>query len=293
MLNLNDLHYFVASVEAGGFAAASRQLCVPKSTLSKRVACLETELQARLIQRSSRSFRLTDAGEAFYDHARASLIEAEAAEAAVRERSVGPSGRVSITMSVPTAQLYFAEHLPRLAQKYPKLQLKLEVTDRFVDLVRDGFDIAIRSHFTPLPDSGLIQRRLRQESFILTASPVYLEGRDIQTPSDLDAQDGLMMGPSALSWNLSGPDGVSYRATPRPRLFANETTLLLESACAGLGIVCLPDSHCRQALHAGKLQHVLPGWTAGHVTTTLLMPHRRGQLPGVRAAVDFLVNCLA
>src|SRR5687768_2220910 len=113
MLNLNDLQFFVAAVEAGGFAAASRRLGVPKSTISKRVAELEHALSARLIHRTSRSFTLTDLGRDFHDHARAALIEAEAAEATVRTRQAEPAGNVRITAAVPTAQLLLARHLPR------------------------------------------------------------------------------------------------------------------------------------------------------------------------------------
>ncbi|MFJ4289089.1 LysR substrate-binding domain-containing protein [Cupriavidus sp. NPDC089707] len=293
MLNLNDLRFFVAAVANGGFAAAGRALGVPKSTVSKRVAELEQALQARLVYRSSRSFTLTDAGRDFHEHARAALIEAEAAQEAVQRRVAEPSGTVRITASVPTAQLYLAAHLPALASAYPRLHVQLEVSDRMVDLVQEGFDIAVRSHFAPLPDSGLVQRALAVEAIVLVASPDYLAARGVPAlPEQLAEHDGLLTGAAAGTWRLNGPDGAHREVTPRARMTVNESMVLLGAATGGLGIVPLPEQTCRAALAAGQLVRVLPGWSAGSVTTTLLMPARRGQLPGVRATVEFLVQCL-
>jgi len=295
MLNLNDLRFFVQAVDCGGFTAAGRRLGAPKTTVSKRVAELETALGARLIHRTSRSFTLTEVGRDFYDHARAALIEAETAEAVVRRRQAEPSGTVRLTASVPTAQLYIADHLPALAAAYPKLHLVVEVTDRFVDLVQEGFDIALRSHFAPLPDSQLVQRPLAREDIVLIAAPAYLQARGTpQWPQDLAVHDGLLTGPAATTWRLGlGEADETVAVTPRPRMVADESVVLLKAAAAGLGITCLPEAMCRDDLARGTLVRVLPGWTAGSVTTTLLMPHRRGQLPAVRAVVDFLCARLA
>ena len=292
MLNLNDLVLFAAAVEQGGFAAASRRLGIPKSTVSKRVAELEDALSARLIHRTSRSFTLTELGRDFYEHARAALIEAEAAEAIVRRRQAEPSGTVRISASVPAAQLYLAAHLPRLASTYPKLQVRLDVTDRFVDVLQEGVDIAVRSHFAPLPDSGLVQRPVMAEPIILVASPGYLASHGMpQTPAELQDHDGLLTAGPATAWQLSEAGGERAQVSPRPAFVANESTVLVGAAVAGLGIVCLPERMCRDAIAASQLARVLPDWSAGTVTTTLVMPHRRGQLPAVRATVEFLVEC--
>ena len=295
MINLNDLVFFVAAVEHGGFAPASRRLGLPKSTLSKRVAELEDALQARLIHRSSRSFTLTDVGRDFYDHARASIIEAEAAQDAVRQRVAEPSGTVRITASVPVAQEQLAPHLPRLAQRFPRLRVQLDVTDRFVDVVQEGYDIAVRSHFAALPDSDLVQRQVRRESIVLVASPGYLDAASVPTvPDALEHHAGLLSGPGVNRWTLvrEGAEADVVQVATSARLIANESQVLRAAAIAGLGIACLPESLCRQDLAEGRLRRVLPKWHAGRVTTTLVMPHRRGQLPGVRATVDFLVECL-
>ncbi|MBB3408111.1 DNA-binding transcriptional LysR family regulator [Rhizobium sp. BK316] len=172
--NLNDLHLFVQAVESGSFTAAGRHLGVPKSTISKRVAELEDRLGVRLIQRTSRSFALTDIGKDFFEHAQASIIEAEIAESIVRSRLGEPSGTVRLTAAVPTTQFMLAEHLAELTARYPKLKVSLHVTDRFVDIVQEGFDIALRSHRFPLGDSALVQRRVAVHPFLLVASPDYI-----------------------------------------------------------------------------------------------------------------------
>ncbi|MFZ5671381.1 MAG: LysR family transcriptional regulator [Pseudomonadota bacterium] len=289
MYNLNDLIFFVQAVESGGFAAAGRRLGQPKSTVSKRVAELEAALGVRLIHRTSRHFALTELGRDVYDHARAAVIEAEAAETIVRRRQAEPSGTVRITTSVPTAQFQLADRLHELARSFPKLSLELHVTDRFIDLVQEGFDIALRSHFSALPDSGLMQRRIATEPIILVAAPEYLEARgEPSEPASLKGHDGLIVSAAVRSWRLTHRDGHLEEVEPRPRFTADESIVLMKSAIAGLGVVCLPESIAAAALKQGTLKHVLPDWAAGSVTTTLLTPHRRGQLPAVRAVIDFL-----
>lgn len=290
MRNLNDFIVFVHVVDHKGFAPAARALNVPKSTLSKRVAELEKTLGVRLINRTSRRFTVTEIGEDFYRHASAMLIEAEAAEAIVKGRLAEPSGTVRITASVPTAQMMLAGLLPPLAKTYPKMKVMLHATDRFVDVVQEGFDIAVRDHFAPLPDSGMVQRRVATDAILLVAAPAYLErSGHPREPSDLSRHDGLLASLSAEGWTMRNDAGVVVRARPMPRFLADESNVLLEAAVSGLGITALPRKICRAAIEAGSLVRVLADWEAGNVTTTLLMPHRRGQLPSVRAVVDFIV----
>ncbi|WP_457090104.1 LysR family transcriptional regulator [Microvirga sp. P5_D2] len=289
--NFNDLHIFVRAVDSGGFAAAARHLGVPKSTVSKRVAELEADLGIRLIHRTSRSFVLTDVGKDFYDHARAAVIEAEAAESVVQRRQAEPQGMVRITASVPVAQFHLADRLPTLARAYPKLDLQLHVTDRFVDLVREGFDIAIRSHFAPLPDSDLLQRRMATERITLVASPDYLARRGVpRRPEDIVGHDALLTAPTSRTWLLKSNDGLEVQVAPAARLVADESSVLLRAAASGLGIACLPETMTAALVESGDLATVLPDWAAGIVTSTILTPHRRGQLPAVRAVIDFLAG---
>ncbi|HEY9321911.1 DNA-binding transcriptional LysR family regulator [Achromobacter deleyi] len=291
MLNLNDLHFFAQAVDSGGFAAAARRLGCPKSTVSKRVATLEATLGVQLLHRTSRRFTLTDVGRDVYDHARAVMIEAEAAQAVVHRRLAEPSGTVRITASVPIAQFQLADRLPILARQYPKLRIQLHVTDRFIDLVQEGFDLAIRSHFAALPDSDLVQRRMSEEPITLVAAPSYVARRgEPPVPEALSEHDGLMTNMTMKRWRLGDASGRIVEVAPQPLLYADESVSLMKAAEAGLGIVCLPEMISAQAVNEGRLVRVLPAWTAGSVMTTILTPHKRGQLPAVRAVIDFLMR---
>lgn len=293
-LNLNDLHFFVQAVEHGGFSAAGRRLGVPKSTVSKRVAELEDRLGVRLIHRTSRSFSLTDLGRDFFQHAQASIIEAEMAETIVRTHLGEPSGIVRMTAAVPTAQFVLAEHLPELSVRYPKLRLSLHVSDRFVDIVQEGFDIALRSHQAPLPDSTLLQRKLATHPFFVVASPDYLRTHgEPRSPEEIAGHKAVAAYFGDDPWRLTSHEGKEVLVMPQPVIAADEPMVMMKAALAGLGLTCLPTSVCRGALAEGRLVHLLPDWTAGSITTTILMPHRRGQLPAVRAVVDFLSEKLA
>lgn len=293
MLNLNDLRCFVQVVDGRGFAPASRQLGIPKSTLSKRIAALEMSLSVRLIHRSSRRFVVTDLGREFYRHAKAALIEAEAAEQVVRGRLTEPSGTVRLTASVPTAQYRLAPFLPKLARMYPRLLIELQATDRFVDLVQEGFDVGIRDHFSPLVDSELVGRLLASDPIVVVGSKRYLRGkRSPRRPEELVELDGLLTSHGA-AWGLNNDAGERIEVRPRSRLIADESRVLLQAATAGLGVTCLPLELCHAGLEAGQLVRVLPNWTAGSVSTSVLMPHRRGQVPSVRLVVDALVEYFA
>lgn len=290
-LNLNDLQLFVHVVGRNGFAAASRALRIPKSTLSKRVSALEARLGVRLLQRTSRRFAVTEIGEDVYRHAAAMVVEAETVEAIVRGRLAEPSGTVRLTLSATTAHVAFASLLPRFARTHPKVGIILHATNRHVDLVQEGFDVAVRAHYAPLPDSSLVQRRLGQTPVHLVASPSYLERRGGPChPKDIAHHDGLLTAPSAGrdTWQLHAPDGTMEEASPRPRLYADEPTTLVGAAIAGLGIACLPPTLYGPAIEAGALVRVLPDWRGPTARMTLLTPYRRGELPAVRAVVDFL-----
>ncbi|MBL8955213.1 MAG: LysR family transcriptional regulator [Myxococcaceae bacterium] len=284
VLNLNDLRLFVRVVEWGGFAPASRALRLPKSTLSKRVGELERSLKVTLIRRTTRQFAVTPVGRELHRHAVEMVSLAEAAEAAVRGRTAEPSGLVALTCSVPTAQGWLSRVVPELLDQYPKLELKVHATDRFVDVVREGFDIAVRDHLSPLPDSSLVQRRIDVDPVWLVASPVWLRRRRVRHPSELVA--GELLG-SDSTWSLSRSDEV-VTVDVAGRLSADESSVLLTAVRAGLGVAAVAASLCQAGVRSGALRRVLPEWTAGEVSSTLLMPDRRAQLPAVRAVADAL-----
>jgi DNA-binding transcriptional LysR family regulator len=291
MLNLNDLYLFVQVADHRGFAGASRALGMPKSTLAKRIADFEVDLGVRLFQRSSRSFMITEIGQDLYRHAAAVLIEADAAEQMLKGRLAEPSGAVRITTSATVAQMMLAEVLPEIALRYPKIEIILHATDRFVDLIQESFDIAIRAHYRPLPDSDLVQQQVGAAQNHLVAAPAYLQACSaLDHPRDLKGCDGLLSGASenASIWSLHNTDGATVDVQPRRRFVSDEPLTLMQAAVAGLGIACLPNGLCVQAIAEGRLHRVWPDWHSRGATTTILTPHRRGQLPSIRAVVDFL-----
>lgn len=192
MLDLNDFFHFVQVVDRGGFTAAGRTLRTPKSTLSHRIAQLENSLGVRLINRTSRRFGMTDAGEDFYRRAVTMLREAEQAETAIRHRLVEPSGTVRCTAAVATMQFAMRDIVPDFLIRYPKVNVVAHATDQNVDVVGENYDVAIRSHTDPLPDSTLVQRKLTPAPWFLFAGSAYLKASSTpQTPKDLLAKTSV------------------------------------------------------------------------------------------------------
>ncbi len=296
MMKLNDLFFFVHVVDHGGFAAASRALGLPKSSISKRITALEDDLGVRLIHRTTRQFAITEAGTGFYRHAKAALIEAEAAEESVRRKLGEPRGLVRLTASAAMVQMALADLIPEIAALYPKIQISLVTTNRYVDLVQENFDIAIRAHRAELSDSEYVQRTLGFSPNYLVASPAYLaEHGTPSEPEDLRAHLGIFvdaMRPHKPTWRLCPQNDSAVDIPLIPKLFADDPMVILNAALAGTAIANLPHGLCWPPIKGGRLIRLLPNWRAGGTTTTILMPHRRGQLPSVRAVVDHLAKGL-
>jgi DNA-binding transcriptional LysR family regulator len=292
-MNLNDLHAFVQVVDHGGFTAAGRALRVPKQTLSKRVGELERQAGVRLIQRTSRRFAVTEVGRELYRHAAAMVVEAEAASSVIAGRLAEPSGTVRITASMPAVQVRLAPLMPRIARAFPKIRIVLHADDRFVDVVQEGYDLALRTHSAPLPDSDLVQRRLNVDEFWLIASPDCFRDRVPATLEDLRAVPLISAVEDETVWSLTNPAGELRSVALRASFVSNEGSAMLEATCAGLGIAALPASLCAEHVRSGRLIRICADWTAGALTTTLLMPSRRGLLPSVRAVADMIVEELA
>jgi DNA-binding transcriptional LysR family regulator len=194
VLDLNDFFYFVQVVDRGGFTAASRTLRVPKSTLSHRIQQLETSLGVRLLNRTSRRFGMTDAGAEFYRHAVAMLREAEVAETAIRHRLHEPTGTVRFTAAVATLQFAMRDITSDFLVRYPKVNVVAHATDQNVDIVGENYDVAIRAHTDPLPDSTLVQRTLTPAPWFLFAGSAYLDAKEaLRTPQDLQNHPSLFM----------------------------------------------------------------------------------------------------
>jgi DNA-binding transcriptional LysR family regulator len=293
MLDLNDFFYFVQVVDRGGFTAAGRALGIPKSTLSHRLQELEKRLGVRLLNRTSRRVGMTEAGSEFYRHSVAMLSEAERAETAVRQRLNEPTGTVRCTASVATMQFAVSEVVSSFLVRHPKVNVVAHATNLFIDLVGERYDIAIRAHSDPLPDSTLVQRTLASAPWFLFAGSAYLDAHDPpETPRDLHRHASLFMMRDGIApaWRLreSRERSKEVEVPLAPRFVADDMRTLKRAAVAGLGIVALPRYVCREEVRSGTLRRVLPNWRAEDSTLTALVPNRKGILPSVRAFVDHL-----
>jgi DNA-binding transcriptional LysR family regulator len=293
MLDLNDFFYFVQIVDRGGFTAAGRTLRVPKSTLSHRMQQLEQELGVRLLNRTSRRFGMTNAGEDFYRHAVSMLREAELAETAIRHRLSEPTGTIRCTAGVATMQFAMSDVIADFLVQYPKVNVFAHATDRTVDIVGENFDLAVRAHSDPLPDSNLVQRTLAPAPWYLFVGADYADRYAIpEHPQDLQNHPSLFMMRTGVSpvWRLrhsrQARDEVVVPLTPR--LIGDDMVGLQHAAIKGLGVVALPGYIARNAVRSGALRRVLPDWLAGDSTLTALIPYRQGLLPSVRAFLDHL-----
>lgn len=293
--DLNDLKFFAAVVEHRGFSAAGRALGVPKSRLSKRVAQLEERLGVRLLQRTTRRFAVTGIGERFYVHCRAVLEEAQAAQDAVDELRAEPRGSVRVSCPVSLVQTILAHLLPDFLLAYPKVQVRLLASNRRVDVINEGFDIAIRVRNKLDADAQLVLRSFGQSRVLLVASPAFLDaqGRP-QQPADLERLPLLSMleHDGAQIVELSDADGSQVQVEMQARIACGEFALLHEAALRGVGIALLPEFVCAPAISRGELEVVLDAWSMPQGTMHFIYPSRRGQLPGVRAFVDFLAERL-
>ncbi|QNP47775.1 LysR family transcriptional regulator [Diaphorobacter aerolatus] len=289
--DLNELYYFAQVVEHGGFAPAGRALGVPKSKLSRRVALLEERLGARLIARSTRSFAVTEVGERYYQHCRAMLTEAEAAEESVALMQSEPAGVVRLSCPVAILSTRVGKMLAKFMAQHPRVQLHVDETNRRVDVVGERLDIAIRIRPPPLQDSDLVLRVLAKRRQCLLASPSLIEHcQRASGPTDLAHWPSLDMGqPQEIHrWVLHGPNGERAEVRHSPRFVTQSMLALIDAAVQGVGVVQLPRMLVDEQLHRGELEQVLPGWEPREEIIHAVFASRRGQLPAVRALLDFL-----
>jgi DNA-binding transcriptional LysR family regulator len=290
MDDLNDLFYFVKVVEHGGFTQAGRALNMPKSKLSRRIADLEERHDVRLLQRSTRHFSVTETGREFYKHCVAVLVEAEAAREVIVRKRAEPQGIVR--MSCPTALLEYRISAPLVGfmAAYPKVEVHLEATNRRVDVLGEGLDLALRVRFPPLEDSGLVMRVLCQSHQRLVAAPGFARAHGLPAdPAALAGLPSLDWGPPRdHTWQLVGPDGAGTNVRHRPRYVTDDMTALRQAALSGVGIAQLPWMVAEADLGAGALVDIVPGWAPKGGIVHAVFPSRRGQLPAVRLLIDWL-----
>ncbi len=292
MRDLNDLYYYAQVVDHGGFAAAGRALGVPKSKLSRRIALLEERLGTRLIQRSTRRFAVTESGQTYYSHCKAVLVEAEAADEAIALTQAEPRGVVRMTCPVALLDARIADMLAAFMVGHPRVEIHLEETNRRVDVVGEGIDIAIRVRPPPLEDSDLVMRVLADRGQCLVACPRLLANGIPQVPADLAGLPSMDLGlpQHEHAWNLIGPDGARATILHRPRLITRSMMTLRAAALAGVGVVQLPAMMVREQIERGELVHVIPGWAPRREIVHAVFASRRGLLPAVRALLDFLAD---
>lgn len=292
MQDLNDLFYFAKVVECGGFAAAGRLLGLPKSRLSRRVAELEARLNVRLLQRTTRKLALTDLGERYYRHCQAMLVEAEMADEVAAQLSAEPRGRVKLSCPVAMAETSLNEMLPGFLAAYPQVNLELLLTNRRVDLLNEGVDVALRVRAPGDEDLSLVSRRLRPAKAVLVAAPALLQGRQLTHPQDLASLPvlGAIESDRKVHMKLIGPQGEVCELAMEARLAAEDFNLRKNVALAGLGVTVLPNYYCIEELADGRLVRVLPEWHEPEANLQAVYPHRRGVLPAVRALLDYLAE---
>lgn len=294
-MNLNDLRYFALIVEHGGYTAAERITHVHRSKLSRRIAHLEEVLGVRLLQRSTRRLALTEAGQVFYEHCAAMVIEAEAAREAIEMLRSEPVGTVRMSCPVVLAQLYLAKLIADFMVANPKVRVELNATDHIVNLIEDRIDIALRVQTSVFDDPGIVERKVATGQFILVASPNYMAmKKNIDTLENLAGHEtigALQQGPEQ-TWVLTHTDQRVEKTVVRPRMLCSDLSVQHQAAISGVGVALLPKRIASSGIKFGALIHVAQGWSTPEENINLVYSTRRGLLPSVRSLIDYLVNKL-
>lgn len=295
LTDLDDFYCFAQVVEHGGFSAAERATDIPKSKLSRRVYNLEERLGVRLIQRSSRHFAVTDIGMNIYRHAQVMLSAAQAAHDLVDHLSTEPRGTIKISLPVSIAQNEMAKILPDFLKKYPEIKVQMMITNRRVDIINEGFDLALRVRTSLDDDPNLVIRQFEKIEQHLFASQVYLnEFGDLKTPEQLSEHKILSMAEEHTEQFLILQNEQQQQKKIRinPTVMGSDLNMLAQLAASGCGITLLPDNVVQQYIERGELVRVLSDWKTAHGIFHLVYPSRRGLLPAVRVFIDYLVEHL-
>lgn len=293
MEDLNDLYYFAEVVAHGGFAAASRAIGQPKSKLSRKVADLEAQLGVRLIERSTRRFKVTGIGEQFYGCCRKMMDEVHAARATAagfRDEAGG-----TVRFSCPPGMLQaIAPILPAFLTQYPKVNLHITSTSAPIDLIEQQIDVALRVRTSPDGDLSLTTRTLASNLRVMVAAPAIARLIPCDAdPSVLQGLPTLSFSDQADTWTMSGPAERSLGVRLAPRMVCADVFTLRSAAIGGAGIAFLPDHTCRRELADGSLERVLPTWAGQLGSVYLVFTGSRGQPPAVRAFIDHLASAFS
>lgn len=291
-MSMNDpknLVLFAKVVESGGIRSAARALMLPKTTVSRAIAQLETNLGARLLERSPRKVRLTELGQIFFHHCQRVAQEIEEAEAAVGTLQSSPRGRLRVAAPVTFGRSLLSPCLSRFLKSYPEINLELELTNRKVDPAEEGFDFVIR--LGPLGDSSLIAKDIGSLNFTLCASPRYIKLSGVLAhPCDLERHPVIDFfgGAERHVWTFCR-SAEAVRVEVKPRLDANDPIVRRDAAVAGLGIALLPTWMYQLEAKTKRLAALLPEWLPAISTRIyVLYPNRRSITPKSRAFLSFL-----
>jgi len=284
-MDFNESAVFVKVVQAGSFSEAARQIGLPTSTVSTRISRLEKRLGITLLQRTTRRLSLTEAGAVYYQHAAQGLSYLLEAEAAIDEARQQPQGKLKVTAPADLGDSLLANLIQRAQRDFPELEMELLLTDRYIDLVADGVDVAIRTG--DLRDSSLIAKSLGIIHWELFASKDYLKSAaPLEVPQDIHAHHCLQFTPMGRdAWTLSSE--YSHITIPLPaRTMANSIGVVKSMAENGQGIALLPAFVCKQGLISGDLLRVLPDWQGRADPVHLVYPKQRFMPPKLRAFLD-------
>ena len=291
----NDLLIFASVAELGSFSRAAERLGWPKSTVSRRLAALEQQLGEKVLLRTTRRQTLTEFGLQLLEHARQVASEVQAVSVLREHRQATPSGRLRVSMPSDLATLLLADMLAAFTALHPKIQLELDLSPRRVDLLGEGFDVAVRMGELP-DDALLVARKLTVFSFGLYAAPAYLaEHGEPAHPDELAQHEAIRLlrgNGEPAPWTLL-QDEQRWHGLPPGRASANAPELLIRLACAASGIAAVPDYFAAPEVRRGALRRVLPGWCLPSVTAWAVFPERKLMPVKSRVFIDMLQTALA
>jgi len=287
---LTEMSVFSRVVAAGSLSSAARELGLSPAMVSRRLSALEARLGVRLLNRTTRTLRLTDEGANYYDTCSRLLSEIDEAEAAVSAGRIEPRGALKVALPASFGNRHIAPLVPRFAERYPNVQLALSLSDRTVNIIEEGFDLAVR--IAHLEDSSLAARRLAPNRRVVCASPAYLRRHGTpRTPQDLAGHNCITSTDFSMNWDYTDSGGVAGSVRVTGRYACDNWEVLREWALAGLGVALKSTWDVRQHLEDGSLVPLFPGYTFGSdVAIYAVYPHRRHLPSKTRVFIEFLAE---
>lgn len=290
---LTSMRAFVAVADAGSYTVAAGRLERSRAMVSKLVMDLEEHLGLRLFARTTRKVALTEAGASYLERCRDLLADFDEAEREAMSQAAEPVGRLRVSAPVSFGTLMLAPQLGAYARRFPRVNIDLTLNDRFVDLVEEGYDLAIRISGQPLPDSSLVARRIGGTRIVITAAPAYLAGRGTpKTPADLGEHDCLhyAYASGGTTWKMKRPDGTIDAVRTASRISCNNGDALARMAVAGLGLSFQPEFMVKAELNSGALVEVLTEYTRDELAILAVYLSNRHVPLKLRTFIDFLAE---